>query len=132
MSKIVDELVKEYNIYKLLEFDEFNLKEKIQNNSYLLMKFQDQLLKEEIKLDEYNELYEKLVGECYHKYRFEIDESLSKTEIEKYYLPRDKKIVQMKKILNKQKIRIKFFESCIKGIEKQYWNMKEFANQITR
>jgi len=32
----------------------------------------------------------------------------------------------MKKILWRQRIRVKFFEACWKGLEKMQWNMKTF------
>lgn len=128
-NKIVDDLLKEYPIYELVAFDELNISQKLQDNPYQLIRFQDQLLKEKIRFEELEELQEKLIGELYHKYRFQSEEELSNKEIEKYYLPKDPKYLKMKEILRKQKIRIAFFELCVKGLDRQYWSMKEFANK---
>ena len=128
-DKIVDDLLKEYPIYELVAFDELNISQKLQDNPYQLIRFQDQLLKEKIRFEELEELQEKLIGELYHKYRFQSEEELSNKEIEKYYLPKDPKYLKMKEILRKQKIRIAFFELCVKGLDRQYWSMKEFANK---
>jgi acyl carrier protein phosphodiesterase len=128
-DKIVNDLLKEYPIYDLVAFDELNISQKLQDNPYQVIRFQDQLLKEKIRYEELEELQEKLVGELYHKYRFQSEEELSNKEIEKYYLPKDPKYLKMKEILRKQKIRIAFFELCVKGLDRQYWSMKEFANK---
>lgn len=128
-DQIINELLKEYPIYELVSFDELNISQKLQDNPYQLIRFQDQLIKERIRYEELEEMLEKLVGQLYHKYRFESEEELSNKEIEKYYLPKDPKHLKMKEILRKQKIRIAFFELCVKGLDRQYWSMKEFANK---
>ncbi len=128
-DKIIEDLLKEYPIYDLVAFDELNIFQKLQDNPYQVIRFQDQLIKERIRYDELEELQEKLVGELYHKYRFQSEEELSNKEIEKYYIPKDPKYLKMKEILRKQKIRIGFFELCVKGLDRQYWSMKEFANK---
>lgn len=128
-DKIIEDLLKEYPIYDLVAFDELNISQKLQDNPYQVIRFQDQLIKERVRYDELEELQEKLVGELYHKYRFQSEEELSNKEIEKYYIPKDPKYLKMKEILRKQKIRIGFFELCVKGLDRQYWSMKEFANK---
>ncbi|MDY0215239.1 MAG: hypothetical protein RBS24_07000 [Bacilli bacterium] len=128
-TKIVDELSEEYKIEELVSFDEINIQEKIQQNPYQLMKFQDMAIKEKMKYEELEELLERLVGKLYHEYRFNHPEELSNKEIEKYYIPTNIKYIKMKEILRKQKIRILFFEQCIKGIDRQYWAMRDFCNK---
>jgi hypothetical protein len=128
-DKIIEDLLKEYPIYDLVAFDELNISQKLQDNPYQVITFQEQLIKERVRYDELEELQEKLVGELYHKYRFQSEEELSNKEIEKYYIPKDPKYLKMKEILRKQKIRIGFFELCVKGLDRQYWSMKEFSNK---
>lgn len=127
-DKIVNDLLLEYPIYDLVAFDELNISQKLQDNPYQLMRFQDTLLKEKMRYEELEILQEKLIGELYHKFRFENEEELSNKEIEKYYIPKDAKYLKMNEILRKQKIRIAFFELCVKGLDRQYWSMKEFIN----
>ena len=131
-DKIVDDLLKEYPIYDLVAFDELNICQKLQDNPYQSMKFQDQLIKEKNRYEELEELQEKLVGELYHKYRFHTEEELTNKEIEKYYIPKDPKYLKMNEILRKQKIRIAFFELCVKGLDRQYWSMKGFIDANKR
>lgn len=125
-DEIINELLNEWPIYDDVSYSEFDIADKMQINPYKLMKYQDQLNTERDYYDKLQDLYEKLQGEQYHKYRFEMDEELSKPEIERYYLPKDSKIQKMKKLIRKQKIRVSFFEACVKGLDRQYWSMKEF------
>jgi hypothetical protein len=128
-NEIINELLSEWPIYDDVSFSEFDIVDKMQVNPYKLMKYQDQLNTEKDYLDKLNDLFEKLQGEQYHKYRFELDEELNKSEIEKYYLPKDPKIQKMKKLIRKQKIRVQFFEACVKGLDRQHWAIKNYLDE---
>lgn len=123
-DEIIDELLKKYPIFEIVQFDELNIPEKLEWNPYILMQYEEYLLKERMHLEELEDLKEKLVGELYHKFRFEHSEELSNKEIEKYYIPKDPKYLKMNDIIRKQKIKVGFFAYCVKGLEKQYWSMK--------
>ena len=129
-DKLIEQLVEKYPIYDLVSFDETNIVEKISKNPYLVMQYQDLALKAKIKYEEIEELKDKLTGELYHKYRFEQDEELSTKEIEKYYLPKDPKILKVNELLRKQKIVLEFFNCCVKGLDRAYWSMKEYGNNL--
>jgi hypothetical protein len=73
-----------------------------------------------------------LIGQRYDFYRFEYDKELQKPEIEKYYIPKDKMVVQMKNIMMKQKIRVDFFKVCVNGLKSSQWNMKTFSSNLQR
>lgn len=129
-NEILNKLLKEYDIESEVEFNEFNLAEKIQNNSFILMKYNHKLIEEKSILEKLKDILEKKVGERYHYYRFNFDEELTKSEIEKYYLPKDDELKKIKKLINEQKIRVDFFETATKAIESQKWNMKNFIESL--
>lgn len=121
---IVDALNKEYDIESLIAWNDLNVSEKLQSNGLQTIKFEELVMRERIEFERQEELLEKLVGELYHKYRFNHDEELTSKEIEKYYIPKDPKYLVMKKILRKQKIRLSYFEYCARGLKNQSWAMK--------
>lgn len=76
-----------------------------------------------------NDELEQVTCELYNHYRFEIDKSLSKVEIEKYYIPMDVKYKAIMKKIRIQEIIVAYFEIAVKSIDKQGWNMKNFIEQ---
>lgn len=131
-EKIQKELLKEHPILDLVSFNEIDMQEKLKENAFLLVKYQDFYNTENKIYEELMEMYESLEGSRYDHYRFHEDKSLTKVEIEKYYLVNDKEIRQMKRILRKQMVRVEFFDMCIKGLKQMGWNMKVFSDNERR
>ena len=129
-DEIIDKLNKEHQIIEEIKFSEISIREKLEKNSFLLQKYQGLFQKEKFILEEKEMLYDKLVGSVFNKLRFESEKGLAKYEIEKYYLPQDPKVIQMKKILNMQQARVDFFETCLISIKSQQWSMKGFIDSI--
>lgn len=129
-ERIIEELKKEHPIDEMVKFSEINLMEKIQQNDFMIVKYRELCYKEEFKLEELEDKFEKLQGQRYKFYRFEDDKEWTKVEIEKYCLPADKKILQMKKIIAKQKARVRFFEMCYKAFEKLQWSLKTYSDNL--
>ncbi len=129
-EKILKKLKEKHNIEEMIKFDNFNIQKELQKNAYYIMKYKELYIKEQNILDMIQEKYDELLGKRYHFYRFESDENLTKTEIEKYYLPKDEKIIKMKKLLRRQKIRVDFFDACYKAFEKRQWSMKTFSENL--
>jgi len=125
---IVNELLQEHPIDEMVKFDQFNLQEKLRKNTDLVAKYTDLLNKEKADLEYLQEMLEKLYGQRYHHYRFNYEENLDKKEIEKYYLPADPQIIQMKRIIRKQQIRVNFFNLCVKSLDRQYWGIRTFLD----
>ena len=128
-EKIFNELKAEYPIDDMIKFDETDIQEKLQENTFNIIHYKEFYYKE---LDIYEELERKmdaLTGMRFKHYKFNKDEEWSKPEIEKYCLPADKKIIRMKKILKKQKVRVRFFEMCYKAFEQQGWRMKTYTDR---
>lgn len=129
-EKIVKELLAEHPILDMMKFSELDLQDKLEKNSYLIVKYKELYYKELAIYEDLENKYEKLVGIRYKYYRFEDDHEWQKKEIEQYCLPSDKKIIQMKNIMSKQKARVRFFEMAYKGFEKQQWSMKSFIDTL--
>ena len=131
-DEIVSDLKNMHPIEKLVEFDEINLQEKLQRSAYFIIHYDDLLKKEEMIYQELENKYDALLGTRYDYYRFEYDKELQKPEIEKYYLNKDKMVVQMKNIMLKQKVRVDFFKTCLNGLKSSAWNMKTFSSNLQR
>lgn len=126
-SQIVDELMKCYPIEDEVSFSEFDIQEKLQKNGFLIMKYKGLYNQNKVNLEKLEEERDRVIGERYNHYRFHYDESLSKVEIEKYYLPRDDAIIALNNKVRLQKVIVDFFDMCVKSLEKVYWNMKTFS-----
>jgi len=130
IDKIINDLKKEFPIDEEMKFCEFDIQENLKDNTFLLVKYRDHYDKENAHLAYLNELIDKLIGERYDFYRFSYEKTLDKTEIRQYYIPRDTKVVKMKKIIRKQKIRVDFFEMCVLAVKQQGWGMKNFVDTL--
>ena len=127
---IVKKLLEEHPIHELVRFSDLDLQTKIEENPFNIVKYKELYFKELAIFEELEMKYDKLVGMRYKFYRFEDDKEWSKPEIEKYCIPSDEKIIQMKKILAKQKARVRFFELCYKGFEQMGWRLKSFIDVL--
>ena len=129
-EEILKELYDQYPIDELVRFSELDIADKLQDNSYYVVKFRDKLAMCLAEYEQLEEMLETLQGQLYNHYRFEYDRELDKTEIKNYYLPKDKKIIKMKRIMSRQKVKVDFFKFCVAGMEKQQWNMKNFLEAL--
>jgi hypothetical protein len=130
VDKILNKLREDYPIEEEIKFCEFDLQDKLKDNSFKVIRYRDIYDKERAKLEYIEELMDKLIGERYDYYRFDYDKALDKTEIKNYYIPKDEKVLRMKKIIRKQKIKVDFFDMCIKALQTQGWNMKHFWETV--
>ena len=131
-NEIVEELKNEFPIEELVQFNEIDIQEKIQRSAYVIIQYDDLLKKEEMIYQDLEDKFDALLGKRYNHYRFEVDRELQKPEIEKYYLPSDSQIRQMKKIMLKQKVRVDFFKICLRGLNDMKWNMGTYSKNLQR
>jgi hypothetical protein len=127
---IVKELLEEHPITEMVKFSDIDIQKKLEDNPYLIVKYRELYYGELAKLDSLQDKLDRLIGIRYDHYRFESDRELTKAEIERYYLPKDKPVVQMKAIFRRQEARVRFFENCFKGLEKMQWSMKSFIDVL--
>jgi len=129
-EELFEKLHEEYPIDEMVKFSELDIQEKLKENPSQIMKFKDFYHKELSRFEHLTDLMDKLVGIRYKFYRFEDPNEWTKVEIEKFCIPGDHQILKMKKILHRQEIRVRFFEMCWKGFEKQNWSMKVFMDTL--
>lgn len=131
-NELIAKLREEYDIEKIVEFNEFTIQSKLQNHSLVLIQYDELLEKAKFNYNKVVELRDKIVGQRYDYYRFESEKNLQKGEIEKYYLPRDEKILAINTHIERQKIIVDFFTICVKALGQQGWNMKHFLDSMTK
>ena len=127
-DNIVNKLREEYPIETQVLFNEFTISDKLQDNMKLKIKYQEHYDHENYIYHKLKEKLDILICNRYDYYRFESDRNLTKTEIENYYIPADKKIRKVKDIVEKQYIKVKFFELCVKAINELYWRIKAYID----
>ena len=129
-EKLFETLHEEHPIEEMVKFSELDLQDKLKENPSQIVTYKDFYHKELAKFEHLTDLMEKLVGIRYKFYRFEDVHEWTKSEIEKFCIPGDYQILKMKKILHRQEIRVRFFETAWKGFEKQNWAMNTFLGTL--
>jgi hypothetical protein len=129
-DKMLKKLHEEYPIDDLVKFNELNVHDALQENDWLIVKYRDLYHKELDKLERIKELLEKTMGERYKYYRFDCNEEWTKPEIENYALPNDKHVRRMKKLVQKQQARVRFFQMAWKAFESRAWSMSNFLKTL--
>lgn len=129
-NKLLEKLYADYRIQELIEFNEHNLMDKIKDNPFISEQFRLLYLKEAQNLKRIEIIYDTTLGKQYDHYKYNCEKTLSKTEIEKYYLPMDESINKLKDLLSKQQLRTDFFESVWKTLDKQAWVLKMFQQEM--
>lgn len=125
-DKIFSKMEKEYNVYDLLTFNEFNINERLERLSFHMKDFRLKFLQEQSKLAQIQDHLDKKTGEKYISLR-EGSVTLTKTEIERYYLPKDEELMKIRALLRKQEMRTEYFDAVHKAMEKLQWNIKLFC-----
>lgn len=128
-EQILETLKTEYPIESMLSFNETDIEERLQENTLMVIKFKELYYRELQKLEDLESKMELLVGMRYKFYRFEDEHEWQKPEIEKFCIPSDKKVIAMKKIISKQKVRVRFFEIAYKAFEQLGWRMKTYSDR---
>jgi hypothetical protein len=133
-DKIVGELLKEFPIHDLVSFNEFDIKEKLSKNSDIYINYYEHYLSEKQEMAHLEELKIRLIGQIYDELRFpapnsknpNVHKNLDRKEIVEYYIPRDERYIRLIEIIEKQKVRVEFFEIAAKAIDKMSWNIRNY------
>lgn len=126
-DSIFSKLEEEYNVYDLLTFNEFNINERLERLSFHMKDFRLKFLQEQAKLGAVQDRLDKLIGEKYVTLK-NGEVTLTKAEIEKYYLPKDAEILNLKGLVRKQELRTQYFDAVHKAMEKLSYNMKMYID----
>jgi len=125
-DSIFKKLEEEYNVYDLLTFNEFNIQERLQRLSFHMKDFRLKFLQEQSKLSTVEDRLAQMIGDKYISLK-DGAVTLTKTEIERYYLPKDPDLIKLKGLVRKQEMRVKYFETIWQAMDKLQWNMKLFC-----
>lgn len=126
----IQEYLLKYPIDMLLSFDINNIKEKIEENIKQIYKFESLFLVSEFKYTELKSIYDEVISEQFDWYKFEYDRSLSTDEIKEFYIKKDPKVKQIKRLLDKQKIQRDFFKLCINSFLRQGERMHDYIKVL--
>lgn len=129
LKQIFDELHAEHNIEELATFSEIDISDKLQKNEMMVVKYKELYYNELNKYEILERKMDALKGIRYKYYKFEDEHEWQKKEIEEYCLPSDKKIVEMKKIMMKQQVRVRFYDMCWRAFNSLGWSMKVFTER---
>lgn len=121
---ILKELQLEYDVFDLITINEFTVKEQIEKNPFYQEQFRLLFLKEKGKLMRLELLRDEYIGKLYDELKYKSDLNLTKTEIEKYYIPKDDMVIKMRKLELKTEIRMGFFDAVWESFKQQGWQTK--------
>ena len=124
---IFSKLEEQYNVYDLLTFNEFNIQDRLERLSFHMKDFRLKFLQEQSKLNAVQDRLDKEIGDKYVALKSG-EVTLSKTEIEKYYLPKDPDIMKLKGLVRKQEMKTEYFSAVWSAMDKLQWNMKLYCD----
>jgi hypothetical protein len=124
---IFSKMEADYNVYDLLTFNEFNIQDRLERLSFHMKDFRLKFLQEQGKLNSVEDRLAQVVGDKYIALK-NGEVTLSKTEIEKYYLPKDTEVMNLRALVRKQEMRTKYFEAVWQAMDKLQWNMKLYCD----
>jgi hypothetical protein len=129
-NNIIREVLNQFpTLYGDLNFNEYDIKEKLEKNAYLYEQFRVLWLQEKNKLRRIEILRDEYIGKLYQELK-NGDRKLTKTEIERYFIPSDEKAIKYEKLYMKQKIRTETFEALVESFKTQSWNMSTFIKNM--
>lgn len=129
LKELFDQLHEEHKIEEMATFSDLDIAEKLQKNEMMVIKYKELYYNELNKYEILERKMDALRGIRYKHYRFNDDHEWQKKEIEDYCLPADESIIKMKKILQKQQVRVRFFDMCWRAFNSMGWSMKTFTER---
>ncbi len=118
------------DLYDMLEFNEFTIKEKLEMNAYWYQNFRLLTIGEKRKLNRITVIRDEYIGKLYHQLRFENDIKLGKIEVEKYYIPKDERAIELGGLVMKQLIRVETLEAITDAFKTQGFTMNTFVKNL--
>lgn len=124
-DEILNKLMEEFPVEEMLTYNEFDVIEKLPMNPYYTEQFRLLYLSHLGKLERVEMMLDERMATLYSELK-NGEVALTKVEIEKYYIPKDDKVMSLRRTIVKQNIRVGFFETVYKAFDKQGWQMKQF------
>ena len=127
---VIKKLEEDYKIKPLEQINEFNLQDKLASNAFEQLKFQDFYNKEKNTLDILLRVKDVIVGKMFDYYKFNYDKALKMSEIEKYYLPKDKRVIEIDNLIQKQGWKTEHLKARISALSTEHWHLKDYSYGI--
>lgn len=113
-----------------LQWDEFTLKEKLEKNPYQYQQYRMLWLAQKHKLRKVEILMDEYIGNLYDEIKYSGEKTLNKTEIERYYLPKDAKVIKFKRAYMRQSIRTEVYEHIAISFKNQGFEMSAYVKAL--
>lgn len=127
---IIIEIMNDHkDLYDQLNYNEYDIKEKLEKNAYLYQQYRILWLQEKHKLKRIEILKDEYIGNLYSSLKYG-NLKLNKTEIERYFIPKDEKALKFEKLYMRQKIRTETFEYISDSFKQQGFNMSTFVKNM--
>jgi hypothetical protein len=123
-------MLEHLSLWDDLDWNEYNLKEKLEKNPYHYQQFRLLWLGQKNKLRKIEMLRDEYVGKLYDKLKYEGDKTLTKTEIEKYYLPKDPQVMKFNRLCLRQEIRTGVYEEIANTFKMQGFAMGNYVKAM--
>ena len=117
-------------LWEELQWTEYTLKERLEKNPYQYQQYRMLWLKEKHNLRKIEILMEEYIGQLYDSLRYGGDKKLSKTEIEKYYIPKDEKVKAFRVRFMRQAIRAEIYEHIAISFKNQGFEMNAYVKAL--
>jgi len=123
-------MLEHLSLWEDLDWNEYNLKEKLEKNPYHYQQFRMLWLGQKNKLRKIEMMRDEYVGNLYDKLKYEGDKTLTKTEIEKYYLPKDPQVMKFNRLCLRQEIRTGVYEEIANTFKMQGFAMGNYVKAM--
>jgi hypothetical protein len=142
-DKIFELLMLKYDVENLLVWNEFTIADKLPKQAFLEVQWREMYISQNKLLEELEREKIELEGQIFMEVRHpqmveeknpysNIGAGLQTKEIEKYVIPRDKRIKEINKKIEMQGVIVEFFLSTHEAIKKNTWHMKNWIEIYKR
>lgn len=139
-DKIYDALIKKHDIENLLTWNELTLEDKLTRQAFLEVQWREMYISANKKLEELKRNKEEIIGEIFFEVKYpqmvensknpyaNVGAGLQNKDIERYIIPRDKRIKEVNLKIEFQEVIVDFYLTTYDAIKKNTWNMKNWID----
>jgi len=113
-----------------LQWDEFSLKERLEKNPFQYQQYRMLWLAEKHKARKIEILMDEYIGQLYDDLKYKSSKTLSKVEIEKYYIVKDVRAIKFTKAHMRQLIRAEVYEHIAISFKNQGFEMNAYIKTL--
>ena len=131
---IEDDIIREVmldhpTLYDQLNYNEYDIKDKLEVNAFLYQQWRILWIQEKHKLKRIEILKDEYIGKLYSDLKWG-DIKMTNTEIERYMIPKDQKAIKFEKLYMRQRIRTETFEAVTDSFKQQNFTMGNYIKNL--